>query len=117
MLLEDFLSHPGFLYQIGSSYYYLGKWICSPCKDQDAQDCHFMFHMNLDSKEDAEAMYYFQKIRAMCEFALKVPYNPVKIRSDMECLLGGLSAVELSSLSQQFKKFQFLLGSCESETC
>ncbi|MFQ9495202.1 MAG: hypothetical protein ACLR08_12565 [Dorea longicatena] len=28
MLSERLLKLPGFLYQIGSNYYYLGKWIC-----------------------------------------------------------------------------------------
>ncbi len=106
MLLEKLLSHPGFLYQIGPSYYYLGKWICSPCTDQEASDCHFMFHMNLDSQEHPEVAYYFLKLRAMCEFALEVPYNPGKIRRDMEELLARLSPSDLELLTRQFEKFQ-----------
>ena len=39
MLSERILKLPGFLYQIGNNYYYLGKWICKECTDQAATDC------------------------------------------------------------------------------
>lgn len=38
MLSERILKLPGFLYQIGNNYYYLGKWICKKCTDQAATD-------------------------------------------------------------------------------
>ena len=34
MLSERILKLPGFLYQIGNNYYYLGKWICKECTEQ-----------------------------------------------------------------------------------
>ena len=40
MLSERILKLPGFLYQIGNNYYYLGKWICKECTDQAATDHH-----------------------------------------------------------------------------
>ena len=36
MLSERILKLPGFLYQIGNNYYYLGKWICKECTEVDA---------------------------------------------------------------------------------
>ena len=56
--------------------------------------------------ESPEAAYYFLKLRAMCEFALEVPYNPDKIRRDMEELLARLSPSDLELLTRQFEKFQ-----------
>ena len=31
MITGQLLKSPGFLYQIGNKYYYLGKWICKEC--------------------------------------------------------------------------------------
>ena len=45
MLSERILKLPGFLYQIGNNYYYLGKWICKKCTDQAATDCVTMYQM------------------------------------------------------------------------
>lgn len=45
MLSERILKLPGFLYQIGNNYYYLGKWICKECTDQAATDCVTMYQM------------------------------------------------------------------------
>ena len=49
---------------------------------------------------------YFQKIRAFADFALEVPYNPAKIKSDLTSLLDGLSDAELSSLKEQLDNFE-----------
>ena len=78
MLSERLLKLPGFLYQIGSNYYYLGKWICKP-----------------------ETRTYFQKIRAFSDFALEVPYNPAKIADDMNMILESLSEKETTGLLEQ----------------
>ena len=79
MLSERILKLPGFLYQIGNNYYYLGKWICKECTDQAATDCVTMYQMCRAGKEEPETNTYFQKLRAYSDFALEVPYNPSKI--------------------------------------
>ena len=95
MLSERLLKLPGFLYQIGSNYYYLGKWICKKCTDQDATDCVTMYQMCRTGGEEPETRTYFQKIRAFSDFALEVPYNPAKIADDMNILLESLSEKKL----------------------
>ena len=84
MLSERILKLPGFLYQIGNNYYYLGKWICKECTDQAATDCVTMYQMCRAGKEEPETNTYFQKLRAYSDFALEVPYNPSKIAADMK---------------------------------
>ena len=101
MLSERLLKLPGFLYQIGSNYYYLGKWICKKCTDQDATDCVTMYQMCRTGGEEPETRTYFQKIRAFSDFALEVPYNPGKIADDMKTLLEGLSEDETDKLVKQ----------------
>ena len=92
---------PGFLYQIGSNYYYLGKWICKKCTDQDATDCVTMYQMCRTGGEEPETRTYFQKIRAFSDFALEVPYNPAKIADDMNMILESLSEKETTGLLEQ----------------
>ena len=87
MLSERILKLPGFLYQIGNNYYYLGKWICKECTDQAATDCVTMYQMCRAGKEEPETNTYFQKLRAYSDFALEVPYNPSKIAADMKAIL------------------------------
>lgn len=101
MLSERLLKFPGFLYQIGSNYYYLGKWICKKCTDQDATDCVTMYQMCRTGGEEPETRTYFQKIRAFSDFALEVPYNPSKIADDMNMILESLSEKETTGLLEQ----------------
>ena len=77
-LLEEFKKNPGFVYRIGTDYYYIGKWICKPCTDEAVTDCHAMYEMCIQAKEQANTALYFQKLRAYSEFALDIPYNPAK---------------------------------------
>lgn len=100
-MLETLLSLPGFLYLADGKYYYLGKWICKECNDVDATDCVTMYQMCREAGEEKNASLYFQKIRAYSDFALEVPYNPEKIRSDMSSLLQGLSDQALTDLEKQ----------------
>lgn len=100
-MLETLLSLPGFIYQADGKYYFLGKWICKECDDVDATDCVTMYRMCREAGEEKNASLYFQKIRAYSDFALEVPYNPEKIRSDMSALLQGLSDQALSDLAGQ----------------
>ena len=44
-LLEEFKKNPGFVYRIGTDYYYIGKWICKPCTDEAVTDCHAMYEI------------------------------------------------------------------------
>ena len=45
MTHQDFISRPGFVYRIGNQCYYLGKWICRECTEQDAADSHYMYEL------------------------------------------------------------------------
>lgn len=104
-MLEQLLSQAGFLYEINGSCYFLGKWICKECTDTNACDFVFMYQMCRRSGDEAEANMYFQKIRACSDFALEIPYNPAKIRSDMETLLATLSDTARASLEKQIQNF------------
>ena len=44
-MLEKLLSQPGFIYEIDGDYYFLGKWICKPSTDVNANDFVFMYQM------------------------------------------------------------------------
>lgn len=101
MLSERLLKLPGFLYQIGNNYYYLGKWICKECTDQDATDCVTMYQMCRAGGEEPETNSYFQKLRAFSDFALEVPYNPGKIKEDMTAILESLSEAQMEKLIEQ----------------
>lgn len=104
-MLEQLLKQPGFIYEIEGTYYFLGKWICKECTDVNATDCVFMYNMSRRSKEEPETNMYFQKIRAYCDFALEIPYNPAKIREDLSSILAGLSETASKSLENQIQNF------------
>lgn len=106
MLTEQLLKQPGFIYQIGHTHYYLGKWICKECTETDAADCVMMYHMCRSAKEEDNTNLYFNKIRAYSDFALEVPFNPAKIKADMTALIDGLSDSALDSLKTQVQYFE-----------
>lgn len=60
MLSERILKLPGFLYQIGNNYYYLGKWICKECTDQAATDCVTMYQMCRAGKKNLKQILIFK---------------------------------------------------------
>ena len=62
MLSERLLKLPGFLYQIGSNYYYLGKWICKNVLIRMPQTVSPCIQMWPDRGEEPETRTYFQKI-------------------------------------------------------
>jgi len=105
-MLNDFLKAPGFLYQVSGKYYYLGKWICKECDDIQPTDDAFMYAMCRSEQEEPNTNMYFQKIRAHADFALEIPYNPVKIKTDMETLLSALSETEKANLEKQLSNFR-----------
>lgn len=105
MLTEQLLKSPGFLYQIGSTYYYLGKWICKECTDTDATDCVMMYHMCRSGQEEPDTCMYFNKIRAYSDFALEVPCNPAKVKADIHALMEGLSESAVASLEKEVQCF------------
>lgn len=109
-MLEMFKKSPGFVYQIGADYYFLGKWICKPCADVEIQDSLAMFNICLDAGETANAGIYFQKIRAYSDFALEIPYNPVKIQNDIQTLIEKLSPAEKADLEKQTTRFLALVN-------
>ena len=84
MMVEKLLKLPGFLYDIGGRYYYLGKWICKECTDTEATDCVTMYHMCRNGHEEPDTNLYFQKIRAFSDFTLDIPYNPAQIAGFVE---------------------------------
>ena len=106
MLLEEFLQQPGFIYEINGKYYFLGKWICKECTVLDATDSVSMYQMCRNQQEEKETNMYFQKIRAYSDFALEVPYNPEKIKSDMQAILETLSDENTVALSEQLAGFK-----------
>lgn len=100
-MLEQLLSLPGFIYEINGSYFFLGKWICKECIDVDACDCVFMYGMCRRTQEEPDTNMYFQKIRAYSDFALEIPYDPVKIKNGISSLLENLSERASESLQKQ----------------
>jgi len=105
-MLEELLKQPGFIYEIGSRYYFLGKWICKECTELDATDCVVMYNMCRAGKEEPETNFYFQKIRAYSDFALEIPYNAAKIKEDTISILNNLTKHQKASLELQLKHFQ-----------
>lgn len=106
MITEQLLELPGFLYEISGRYYYLGKWICKECTDLEATDCVTMYHMCRNAREEAETNLYFQKLRAFSDFALDIPYNPAKIKEDIESLIHSLTDSESERLAQTLQAFK-----------
>ena len=106
MITEELLKSPGCLYQIGNTYYYLGKWICRECTEVDAADCVTMYNMCRSGQEEPDTAVYFNKIRAYSDFALEVPCNPAKTKADMTSLIDSLSDASLQSLKTQFQHFK-----------
>lgn len=106
MISEQLLKSPGFLYQIGNKYYYLGKWICKECTETDATDCVMMYHMCRSGKEEPDTAMYFNKLRAYSDFALEVPCDPAGTKADITALIGSLSDAELASLKTQVQDFE-----------
>lgn len=109
-MLEQLLSLPGFIYDLGGKYYFLGKWICKECTETDATDCVSMYAMCREAQEGPETAYYFQKMRAYSDLALEIPYNPALIRKNMETLLETLSESSLQKLQEQITVFSHDLG-------
>ena len=104
-MLERLLKQPGFIYEINGNYYFLGKWICKESTDMNANDFVFMYQMCRRS-QDSETGMYFHKIRACADFALDIPFNPVKIKKDMEAILASMSETAAASLERQLQAFE-----------
>lgn len=100
-----FLSCPGFLYQIGKDYFYLGKWICQKCTDCDVTDTHFMYKLALQTPDSPELNLYFQKLRAYSDFALVPPLNTKAVQEAQNQLLSSLDEKELEDLLRQRDDF------------
>lgn len=105
-MLNELLKAPGFLYQVSGKYYYLGKWICKECEDVQATDDSFMYNMCRSEQEEPNTAMYFHKLRAHADFALEIPYNPVKIKADMEAILSSLSDNQKENLAKQIDNFR-----------
>ncbi len=105
-MLEQLLKQSGFIYEINGRYYFLGKWICKECTEVEQTDCVVMYQMCRSGGEEPETNMYFQKIRAHSDFALEIPYNPVKIREDMSSILADLSETASKSLEKQIQNFE-----------
>ena len=106
MLLERLLHLPGFVYQSGDRFYFLGKWICKECTDVNITECVAMYQMCRASGEEPDTNLYFQKLRAFSDFALEIPYNPSKIHDDMSRIIDGLSESESTTLETQVQCFE-----------
>lgn len=108
-ICEELKTLPGFLYQIGTNYYFLGKWICKPCTDQEATDTHMMYEVCFSANESANAQIYFQKLRAYSDFALDVPFNPAQIAKDTTELVASLSDFQAKALERQIEQVRTFL--------
>ena len=106
MLTERLLTLAGFIYEVSGKYYYMGKWICKPCTETEATDSAAMYQMCRQGGEEPETNMYFQKIRAFSDFALEVPYNPEKIKTDLIAIEENLSEAERESLKIQIDHFE-----------
>lgn len=104
-ILEVLKKSPGFVYQIGTRHYFLGKWICKRCTDTEITDTHMMYDVCSAAGEETNAHFYFEKLRVYSDFALDIPYNAPKIQSDLTDLLNSLSALEKQSLEKQYLRF------------
>jgi len=71
-----------------------------------ATDDAFMYDMCRNEQEEPNTNMYFQKLRAHADFALEIPYNPVKIKTDIENLLNELSDAQKSNLEKQLANFK-----------
>ena len=74
--------------------------------ENNATDSVSMYQMCRNQQEEKETNMYFQKIRAYSDFALEVPYNPEKIKSDMQAILETLSDENTAALSEQLAGFK-----------
>lgn len=104
-LLDALKKSPGFVYQIGTQYYFLGRYICQPCESTEITDTHAMYDLCSSEDEPQNAAFYFQKLRAYSDFALKVPFNATKYEKDFTELLEGLSDFQRQSLEEQYLRF------------
>lgn len=109
-MLDALKKSPGFVYQIGTQYYFLGKFICKPCTEMEITDTHAMFDMCASAGEAQNAMLYFHKLRAYADFALEAPFNPAKLQKDMAELLENLSDFQKNMLEKQYHTFASYAG-------
>lgn len=107
MLLEEFLQQPGFIYEIDGKYYFLGKWICKECTELDATDSSiYVSDVPEPARRKRNKHVISRKSAAYSDFALEVPYNPEKIKSDMQAILETLSDENTAALSEQLAGFK-----------
>ena len=104
-MITEILKAPGFLYEVAGKYYYLGKWICKECTETQPTDDAFMYNMCRNAQEEPNTNMYFQKIRAHADFSLEIPYNPVKIKADIEEISSSLSDSQKTNFEKQFVNF------------
>ena len=104
-MFDKLKKSPGFVYQIGTQYYFLGKFICKPCDDTAVTDTHAMYEITSDAGEAQNAMFYFQKLRAYSDFALEAPFDIVKLHNDMTELFSNLSDFQKNSFQKQYLRF------------
>ena len=104
-LLTALKKSPGFVYQIGSKHYFLGRFICKECSDAEITDTHMMYDVCSSANEMQNAAFYFNKLRAYSDFALEAPFNAVKLNADLTVLVDSLSAFEKQSLEKQYLRF------------
>lgn len=104
-ILDAIKKSPGFVYQIGTQYYFLGKYICKPCTDTEVTDTHAMYDVCSSAGEMQNASFYFQKLRAYSDFALEAPFNAAKLQADFSALWEKLSDFQKNSLEKQYQHF------------
>lgn len=104
-LLEALKKSPGFVYKLGTQYYFLGRYICRLCESTEITDTHAMYDLCSSEDEVQNAAFYFQKLRAYSDFALEAPFNAAKYEKDLTELIEQLSDFQRQSLKQQYLRF------------
>ena len=79
-LEERLAAAPGFVYKLETEYWYLGRFICAPCREQDATDSWEMFVLFADASGQ-EGWLYFHRLRGYSDMALTPPYDPEQVRA------------------------------------
>lgn len=105
-LFQKLKTYPGFIYKIGTQYFFLGRWLCKECTELNATDCCEMFLMFDHNTPNQDTSLYFNKVRAYSDFALEVPCNPAASEAGIKKILEALSETELQNLNSQVNDYE-----------
>lgn len=118
MTLGDLYKKYPFIYEIDNAYYYIGWGICKRCNSDMAlhyyskyKDCIQYVDLkaiaegrNLDNQQFDDLLYYFRKVLAYSDIAVKREDMP-EFRQDIYKLIKQLDDIENEKLFQQLINF------------